>query len=72
MVRSLALAAFLLLTHLWTATIWAQSRLVAASFLVTNKAPVGEDLEILSIATFKISLLDLRNSHLCLINYLFS
>lgn len=72
MVRSLALAAFLLLTHLWTATILAQSRPVAASFLVTNKAPVREDLGILSMATFKISRLDLRNSHLCLINYLFS
>ena len=48
MVRSLALAAFLLFTLLWTATAWAESERVAAPFLVTNKAAVETDLEIAS------------------------
>lgn len=41
--RSLALAALLLLTLLWTATAWAKSEHVAASFLVTDKAPIEAD-----------------------------
>lgn len=46
MARSLALAALLLLTLLWTATAWAKPEGVAASFLVTSTTPAGADLTI--------------------------